>query len=119
MPSVLPRTSLPRNFFFSHLPALVDAPDNLDVRAAFYDAARKQLRMRLQPGRDGPGPVRLVFGNVWGRGDWTLRLDGVAVASGDAAQAHAPGQVSAWREEDTFCVEVELRGTLALDLEWN
>jgi hypothetical protein len=90
-----------------------------DVRAARYDAGRRELAIVLRPGRLGSGTVDLTFSNVWGRAPWQLSVGGEIVAGGGADDVTGrDGQVSVRRDASNLVVRLPLSGETALRLAW-
>jgi hypothetical protein len=90
-------------------PALVDMPDDLDVRGARYDVDGASLLLDLRAGGTCARSVKIGIANVWNRGEWTLHIDDEQVGRGTSA---APGSnaVALRRDGDTLVIEGPLAG---------
>jgi hypothetical protein len=98
-------------------PALIDMPDDLDVRGAIFDSDARTLTLGL---RAGAAPhARLTVGNVWNRGDWTLRIDDDQVAQGTSREPSGDGSVAVRREVDTLVIECPLTSAATVRIAWH
>lgn len=98
-------------------PNLSGMPRHLDVTMAYYDPDARQLRLRFRPGRVSDPLIELQFANVWGRADWSLRIDGARAASGSAAAVVEPGQAQARRSGEHLLLTLPNRAA-ELVLQW-
>jgi hypothetical protein len=99
-------------------PALTDMPEGLDLRAARYDASVARLLIAGRRGRCRSGPITLTFANVWGRGDWTLHIDGAPFCRGNVMQVAGDNASAARREGDDLLVSVDPDSAFRIEMEW-
>ncbi|MDH7795764.1 hypothetical protein QBC99_001827 [Beijerinckia sp. GAS462] len=99
-------------------PALTDMPEGLDLRAARYDSTAAKLLIVGRRGRSRSGPIALAFANVWGRGDWTLHIDGALFSRGDAAQVIGGDASHGRREGDDLLVSFDPDKAFRIEMEW-
>jgi Linalool dehydratase/isomerase len=100
-------------------PALVDMPDDLDVRGALYEADRASLLLNLRAGGSGAHRVKIGISNVWNRGDWTLHLDDEQVAGGTSTAPGDSDAVGLRRDGDLLTIEGLLAQGADLCLTWH
>jgi hypothetical protein len=100
-------------------PVLVDMSPALDVRSAWFVADQSRLTLTLGPLPGQAPAAQLAIGNHWNRGDWTLRIDGVPVASGNAREVTGHKGVELRRADDTLILELQVAGFLTLTIDWN
>lgn len=98
-------------------PALVDMPEELDVRTARYDHATQTLNLSWEMGRCRAHDVELTLSNVWGRGSWALLIDGAPAADGDERKVSNSGRIGVRRCEDHLIVTVPA-GKRELSVRW-
>ncbi len=98
-------------------PALVDMPDDLDVRGAFFDPGADTLFLNFL--RPDTGKATIAIANVWDRGSWTLRLDDTVVAIGTSTEPTRTGPSALRREGDTLLIECPQAPSVALQLSWH
>jgi hypothetical protein len=102
-----------------HNPALVDMPDDLDVRGAFYDVGSNTLLLNFRGGKVQANRVDLVVNNVWNRGDWTLHLADEQVGSGTSTIPSDSSAVALRRDGDKLVIECPLAQNTNLQLTWH
>jgi hypothetical protein len=100
-------------------PALVDMPEDLDVRAAQYDADSTTLWLNLRARENAGRPANISIGNVWDRGDWTLELDGETVARGSTSAPHAGSGIAMRREGDSLLIACPVSSAIDLRFTWH
>jgi hypothetical protein len=97
-------------------PALVDMPDDLDVRGATFDRGAESLFLNFR--QRSAGNATLAIANVWNRGDWTLHFDGSIAASGTPTEPTRTGAAAVRRDGDTLVIECPQAQSVALQLSW-
>ena len=100
-------------------PAVVEMPDDLDVRAARYDADSASLLLNVGAGGRENGRVNIGIANVWGRGDWTLYVADEPVGRGTSAAPGDSSAVALRRDGDKLVIECPLRRSTELRLTWH
>jgi len=99
-------------------PALVEMPEDLDVRAARYDPAAARLRLALRRGRCPAGPIELGFANAWGHGNWVLRVDGERFCGGTGGDVEPGAGSRALRDGGVLRVTVPISAPMEMDISW-
>jgi hypothetical protein len=100
-------------------PALVEMPDDLDVRGARYDVDGASLLLNLRADGSNARRVEISIANVWNRGDWTLHLDNERVGWGTNATPGDSNAVALRRDGDTLVIECSLSRDADLRMTWH
>ena len=100
-------------------PALVDMPEDLDVRAARYDADSATLWLNLCASGSTARPTNISIGNVWDRGDWSLQLDGETVGRGSNSAPHPGNGIAMRRAGDSLLIACPVSPAVDLCLTWH
>jgi hypothetical protein len=100
-------------------PALVDMPDELDVRGAQYDVDGASLLLNLRAGETCARSVKIGIANVWNRGEWTLHIDDEQVGRGTSATPGGGNAVALYRDGDTLMIECPLSRDADLRMTWH
>ncbi len=99
-------------------PALVEMPDDLDVRGARYDGETRTLTLHFAGRRSGVERARLAIANVWSRGEWGLNIDHVTIARGSSDALTGDSSVFVKREGNALVIDCPLKQRTTLDLSW-
>jgi hypothetical protein len=100
-------------------PALVEMSHALDVRSAWFEVDSSRLTLALGP-LPGQAPMAtLSIANCWNRGDWTLLIDGVQVASGDTRNVTGHTGINLRRADNALLIELSVDRLLTMTVEWN
>jgi hypothetical protein len=100
-------------------PALVDMSDDIDVYGARYYAEDASLWLNLsRSGNNGRAP-NISIGNVWGRGDWTLQLDGETAGRGTGTAPLVGNGIPMRRVEDALLIECPRTPVADFRLTWH
>jgi Linalool dehydratase/isomerase len=98
-------------------PALDDLPEDVDVSAARF--LREESRLEIALERAETKEADFLFANVWGRGKWSLHLDGEAVANGDAdAVSSSSEAITVSRQGDRLALHVPKAASLKIAIQW-
>jgi hypothetical protein len=100
-------------------PALVDMPDDLNVRGARYDVDGASLLLNLRAGGTGARQVKIGIANVWNRDDWTLHIDDEQVGRGTSAAPGNSNAVALRRDGDILVIEGPLAKDADVRLTWH
>ncbi len=98
-------------------PALDDLPEAIDVITAYFDPTARRLVLRMEGHTNGDQSFRLS--NIWGRGDWSLNLDGETVVRGTAQAFEAASEgVSASRTGTHLSLNFPVKGAVDMEVRW-
>ncbi|MGU7785075.1 linalool dehydratase/isomerase domain-containing protein [Burkholderia sp. PU8-34] len=101
-------------------PALVGMTAEIDVRQAWFDRERQRLTLTIGPIRGKSVTPQLAVGNCWGRGDWTLKVDGHPLAAGtdDAVSSYGGHDVKLYRADHSLMIEMPVNRLMTLTVDW-
>lgn len=101
-------------------PALTEVGDSVDVRRAWYHEDERLLQLTVSPmhGVTGTG-AELALSRVWGRGPWTLTVDGAVVAEGDdTSVVSTDGTTQLGRVDDELRLALDVHGHRDIEMSW-
>lgn len=101
-------------------PALTEVGDSVDVRRAWYHEDERLLQLTVSPmhGVTGTG-AELALSRVWGRGPWTLTVDGAVVAEGDdTSVVSTDGTSQLGRVDDELRLALDVHGHRDIEMSW-
>lgn len=99
-------------------PALVDMTPALDVRRAWFERDQPRLTLTLGPLHDQSTLAALTIGNHWGRGDWTLNIDGTPIASGNEREVARCKGIDLKRVDNALVIELPVNRFLTITIDW-
>ncbi|WP_236787676.1 hypothetical protein [Amycolatopsis sp. GM8] len=104
-------------------PALTEIGESVDVRRAWYHKEARRLQLAVSPMHGlSSATTDLALSRVWDRGEWTLTLDGVAVARGDNSTVTATDdgrRLQLRRTDDELRLSLDVRGHLDVEMSWS